>query len=319
MDPSDSRDILSKTMDTNSNNNITEANAVNNTTTIATGTVTGTTTATATTNVSTDETIAAPHKKPLSKWAQAFVDIEVPETVSDWKEEESCTVIEPTDLDVLIGRQPATSNYKGNQTFRTTITSQIDKYEAMFTRAAKSEFVLTMLTNVHKRGGRFLQKDATNGLWYEVPNHAAREKVGHTIRNEVAARKRDERRTKNRTHRKSKAKKSKSKSSKVKSTSKPPTQCVLEESVTAVADPKPSPPQPSVVDLTKSDNAPVLDDTVLDIFDRMTPEDLEPLLTESTGVGGSTDNDALLKEPTFWMLSTFDDSKLDVTMDDLVA
>ena len=310
MDPSDSRDIFSKTMDTN-NNDMTDVNVVNKATTI--------TVATATTNVSTDETIAAPHKKPLSKWAQAFVDIEVPETVSDWKEEESCTVIEPTDLDVLIGRQPATSNYKGNQTFRTTITSQIDKYEAMFTRAAKSEFVLTMLTNVHERGGRFLQKDAASGLWYEVPNHAAREKVGHTIRNELVARKRDGRRTKNRTHRKSKARKSKSKSSKVKSTPKPSTQCVLEESVTAMADPKPPLPQPGIVDLTESGDAPVVDDTALDIFDGMIPEDLELPLPENVGVGGSADNDALLEDPLLWMLTAFDDSNFDDAMKDLVV
>ena len=318
MDPSDSRDILSKTMD-NNNNNITEANAVNNTTTIATATTTAITTATANSNTSTNETTAVPHKKPLSKWAQVFVDIEVPETVSDWKEEESCTVIEPTDLDVLIGRQPATSNYKGNQTFRTMITSQIDKYEAMFTRAAKSEFVLTMLTNVHERGGRFLRKDTTNGLWNEIPNHTAREKVGHTIRSELAARKRDGRRSKNRTHEKPKAKKCKSKSSKVKSTPKPSTQCVLEESVTAVTDPKPSPPQPSVVDLTESDDDPALDDTTLDIFEQMTPEDLELSLAENASVAGSTDDDIPSEDPLFWMLSAFDDSNFDDAMKDLVV
>ena len=312
MDPSDSRDILSKTMDTNSNNNITDASVVNNTTTITAATTT-------TANVSADETAAAPHMQPLSKLAQVFVDIDVPETASDCKEEESATVIEPTDLDVLIGRQPASSNYKGNQTFRAMITSQIDKYEAMSTRAAKSEFVSTMLTNVHERGGRFLQKDATSGLWYEVPSHAAREKVGHTIRNELVARKRDGRRTKNRTHRKSKARKSKSKSSKVKSTPKPSTQCVLEESVTAMADPKPSPPQPGVVDLTESDDAPVLDDTALDIFDRMIPEDLELPLAENARLGGSADNNALLEDPLLWMLSTFDDSNFDDAMKDLVV
>ena len=86
-----------------------------------------------------------------------------------------------------------------------------------------------------------------------------------------------------------------------------------------MADPKPPLPQPGIVDLTESGDAPVVDDTALDIFDGMIPEDLELPLAENVGVGGSADNDALLEDPLLWMLTAFDDSNFDDAMKDLVV
>ena len=144
-------------------------------------------------NITTETTKAMntdSKKKPLSTWAQIFVDIKVPESVCDTKHEPLSIDVEPTDCDVLLGRDRASSNSKGNKQFREMIRSRIEEYEALSTRSAKIQFVSSMVTAVHKMNGRFLRQEEESGMWFEVSNDTARDKAGHTIRDAVSARRR---------------------------------------------------------------------------------------------------------------------------------
>jgi hypothetical protein len=87
--------------------------------------------------------------------------------------------------DVLNGRDKMAFNNVGNRRFRITLALALTKYQTAPNRQAKSEMIISIVELVRNNGGRFLVKSSEG--WIEVGDRAAREKVGHALRDMVSA------------------------------------------------------------------------------------------------------------------------------------
>lgn len=102
---------------------------------------------------------------------------------------ETNCLYEPGDYDIVCGRGKGSYNRPGNKRFRELVKLHIPDYQAARTKFDKS----TVLSNIieHARSqdnghARFVKMDK-DGQWFEIPDDQAREKVGHTIREAIAA------------------------------------------------------------------------------------------------------------------------------------
>ena len=94
-------------------------------------------------------------------------------------------VYEPTSFDIQLGKEKAIFNHSGNRRFRNIINSNLDKYIAAPTKSSKSKLIRQVHADMQKSGYRFLRKNSTTGIWYEIEKHNAREKVSHALRDRV--------------------------------------------------------------------------------------------------------------------------------------
>ena len=259
--------------------------------------------------------IEEPHvlrKKPLSKWAQIFVDIKVPELSSTSEVMMPNEREDVSEHDVLLGRGSASHTNTGNRHFRNMIASRLGEYAELPSRIAKSAFLEAIVADVQEKGGRFLQKDKESGEWIEVSDRVAREKAGHTVRDTMASQKRAEK-TKKRKGKKDRKDKKDNKTiatprSKPKSTPTP--RKPLKPQTTEVEG-KATPSEPKAADTTASNSALVLDKALLDAFENFDSEELDEVFSQSTRVSkpGVTTNAG--DEDPFGLFSVLDDIDLD--------
>lgn len=97
---------------------------------------------------------------------------------------------EPTDLDICSGRGKAFWNHSGNVAFRNLIQSQVEVYINAPTKAEKSAIVVAIVDELRRQGCKFLKQEKTpNGemICYDIGDAFAREKVGHSLRDQVTA------------------------------------------------------------------------------------------------------------------------------------
>lgn len=97
---------------------------------------------------------------------------------------------EPTNLDICSGRGKAFWNHSGNVAFRNLIQSQVEVYINAPTKAEKSAIVVAIVDELRRQGCKFLkQEKAPNGemVWNDIGDAFAREKVGHSLRDQVTA------------------------------------------------------------------------------------------------------------------------------------
>ena len=75
-------------------------------------------------------------------------------------------------------------NHQGNKSFRKLVRLYLDDYAEATSKLEKSAIVSSIIQTVRTQnpGGGFLRFDTSSGLWQEVGDHLAREKVGQTIR-----------------------------------------------------------------------------------------------------------------------------------------
>jgi len=122
--------------------------------------------------------------KFLSKY-----QIVLPSAIASLSSHDEETVLgdgyKPTDFDVVCGRGKGSYNKPGNRRFRAIVKEHIPEYLATRTKFDKSN-VLNKIIDVIREKGHFVKKDK-NGAWYEINDDQAREKVGHTIRESIAA------------------------------------------------------------------------------------------------------------------------------------
>jgi hypothetical protein len=105
------------------------------------------------------------------------------------QEDESTTNLhqeEPSDTDVVCGRGKGSYNRPGNKRFRVIALQYVPKYTAAKTRLDKSMVLNTIMEEV-QRHGRFVKYESKKMGWYEISDELAREKVGHAIREAMAA------------------------------------------------------------------------------------------------------------------------------------
>lgn len=84
----------------------------------------------------------------------------------------------PTDFDVICARGKAAKNHIGNRRFRHKIEESTPAYASADSRLFKSMVVTRVVDWVRAASptGGFVKE--INGIWYEVGDHLAREKVG---------------------------------------------------------------------------------------------------------------------------------------------
>jgi hypothetical protein len=94
---------------------------------------------------------------------------------------------QPTDWDVCCGRGKRHWNHPGNLRFRQLIQSKLQRYMDTPTRSGKTLVVVSVVEEIRRSGGHFLKQDASNEQWYDIGDAEARDKVGHSLRDQVTA------------------------------------------------------------------------------------------------------------------------------------
>lgn len=92
----------------------------------------------------------------------------------------------PRPADVCCGRGKKNWRHHGNATFRRLIHSNVPAYMEATTKHDKTLVVKSIVDIVRSNGGRFL-KQANDGSWYDIGDSQAKEKVGHSLRDQVTA------------------------------------------------------------------------------------------------------------------------------------
>jgi hypothetical protein len=103
--------------------------------------------------------------------------------------------VEPTDLDVLLGRGGKSNHHPGNKRYREEIRNFRSSYLALKTKEEKTDMTHFVVNYVHQYNGRFLALDKTTKplpRWYVVSN--ARRKVSQALRENEDPAKRAEKR-----------------------------------------------------------------------------------------------------------------------------
>jgi hypothetical protein len=87
----------------------------------------------------------------------------------------------PKSTDILFGRGIAVRKYPGNLRFALLVESYMDRYDGLELRSEKKVFTEEAVLEIKSKGGRFLKQEAA-GIWQEVDDELAREKIGYTLR-----------------------------------------------------------------------------------------------------------------------------------------
>ena len=88
--------------------------------------------------------------------------------------------------DVVCGRGKGSYNRPGNKKFRALVQDHVQEYVQAKTKLDKSMVLSAIVEKVREDvGGRFVKQK--KGTWYEIGDEQAREKVGHAIREAIAA------------------------------------------------------------------------------------------------------------------------------------
>jgi hypothetical protein len=95
----------------------------------------------------------------------------------------------PSNSDICCGRGKQNWNMAGNVNFRKLIRASVARYIAAPKRNDKTAVVISVFDKIRRQGGHFLkqqqQQQHGNGCWYDIGDTAAREKVGHSLRDQV--------------------------------------------------------------------------------------------------------------------------------------
>jgi hypothetical protein len=99
-------------------------------------------------------------------------------------------VLVPKSTDILFGRGKSIREHPGNLRFGLIVESVLDQYEGLGRRSEKKKFSQDFMLKIKLAGGRFLKQQA--GIWQEVDDKLAREKVSHTLRSRRSIKKAEE-------------------------------------------------------------------------------------------------------------------------------
>ena len=98
---------------------------------------------------------------------------------------------QPGAYDVVCGRGKGSYNRPGNKRFRAIVNQHIPQYQSSKSKLDKSMVLNTIIDRVRQQNNgnaRFVKHDKKKG-WFEIGVDQAREKVGHAIREAIAANK----------------------------------------------------------------------------------------------------------------------------------
>jgi len=91
----------------------------------------------------------------------------------------------PGPMDVICARGAAVYCHPGNRRYRNIIEINLKQYSEARSKAEKSRIVSTIVASIRRASpeGGFVKEEG--GLWYEVGDHIAREKVGQSFRDSL--------------------------------------------------------------------------------------------------------------------------------------
>ena len=92
----------------------------------------------------------------------------------------------PSPADVCCGRGKKNWRHHGNAMFRKLIHANVAGYMKATTKNDKTLVVKSIVDIIRQNGGRFLKKDS-EGVWHDIGDSQAKEKVGHSLRDQVTA------------------------------------------------------------------------------------------------------------------------------------
>jgi hypothetical protein len=102
----------------------------------------------------------------------------------------------PTDWDVLCGRGKQNWKMTGNVNFRMVIRASVARYVAAPSKADKTAVIVSVVDKIRRQGGHFLKEQrqhqqqygsSCSSCWYDIGDAAARDKVGHSLRDQVGS------------------------------------------------------------------------------------------------------------------------------------
>ena len=94
-------------------------------------------------------------------------------------------ILEPTDLDILHGRDDFSIHHIGNKCFHTVIGCSLKCYVDLKTRSEKSKFLSVIVDTIHSSEGRFLHRRVSGGGWEQDDAKKAKQKVGQALRDTI--------------------------------------------------------------------------------------------------------------------------------------
>jgi hypothetical protein len=84
----------------------------------------------------------------------------------------------PLDTEISMGKGHGVGLRQGNQQYQAFIVSTVPHYNAMTNTAERSGLFKDMVQLLKKEQGRFFDKDAASGRYFEVCDRVAQAKVG---------------------------------------------------------------------------------------------------------------------------------------------
>ena len=109
----------------------------------------------------------------------------MPRTVTYRKRKSLPPAYKPGEYDVCCGRGKRHWNHVGNVRFRRFIQCNVERYMDAPTKNDKTAVVVSIVDDIRNRRGNFLKEDL-RGNWYDIGDQQAREKVGHSLRDQVS-------------------------------------------------------------------------------------------------------------------------------------
>jgi len=96
---------------------------------------------------------------------------------------------QPGPNDVVCARGKSFWDHKGNQKYRVLIAKSTEKYASTNNKLARTLIVSEIIEAIRTSGGRFVKKagNGRDGLWTEVKEILAREKVGQSLRDGLSS------------------------------------------------------------------------------------------------------------------------------------
>lgn len=93
---------------------------------------------------------------------------------------------QPRTRDICNGRGKSHWNLPGNKAFRKYVQVRVYDYMQVESKVDKTKYVMHCVQELRQLGFQFIRENK-DGLWYELGDAVARNKVGHSLRDQVAA------------------------------------------------------------------------------------------------------------------------------------
>merc|ERR1711957_793309 len=98
----------------------------------------------------------------------------------------------PTECDILCGQSRICASHVGNKRFQAVLDMYAARYDNATSKQEKMMGTKEIVACIHNSSGRFLKYKNDDGMWEEISNVAARDKVSHALRTKAASWKRQQ-------------------------------------------------------------------------------------------------------------------------------